>query len=242
MSMASTAAPSDNGLARVYVWELPVRISHWLIFFSIIILSFTGYYIGHPFLIVAGPARDHFVMGTMRAVHLYTAIVFALAVFVRIYWMFMGNTYARITEMIPLSARRFRSIWRTMLFYSYIRRDPEEYPGHSGLAGASYAVIYMVYLVMIATGLALYTVDASISSPFQVFDFLVPLFGGLPIARLIHHIGMWVLLIFVVVHIYFVLLSSVTDHAGTFDSIFSGYKFFLRRLARRWAQISRESP
>jgi Ni,Fe-hydrogenase I cytochrome b subunit len=71
---------------------------------------------------------------------------------------------------------------------------------------------------------------------------LVPLFGGLPIARLIHHIGMWVLLIFVVVHIYFVLLSSVTDHAGTFDSIFSGYKFFLRRLARRWAQISRESP
>jgi Ni/Fe-hydrogenase 1 B-type cytochrome subunit len=53
----------------------------------------------------------------------------------------------------------------------------------------------------------------------------VPLFGGLQMARLIHHVGMWIILIFVVVHVYFVFLSSVIEHIGTFDSIFSGYKF-----------------
>jgi Ni/Fe-hydrogenase 1 B-type cytochrome subunit len=229
--------PSDIGLARVYVWELPVRISHWLIFFSVIILAFTGYYIGHPFIIVTGAARDHFVMGFMRAIHLYTAIVFALAVLVRLYWMVSGNTYARITELIPLTSRRFRSLWQAALFYSYIRRDPEEYPGHSALAGMSYLMIFGVYLIMIATGLALYSVQTAVGSPFRFFDVLVPWFFGLPYARLIHHIGMWVLLIFVVVHIYFVLLSSITDFAGTFDSIFSGYKFFPRRLARRWTRM-----
>ena len=59
------------------------------------VLSATGFYIGHPFIAVSGPARDHFVMGTMRVIHLYTAIVFSLAVLFRIYWMFVGNRYAR---------------------------------------------------------------------------------------------------------------------------------------------------
>lgn len=48
-------------------------------------------------------------------------------------------------------------------------------------------------------------------------------------ARLIHHIGMWVVLVFVIMHIYFVFLSSIVEHIGTFDSIFSGYKFVPRR-------------
>jgi Ni/Fe-hydrogenase 1 B-type cytochrome subunit len=218
-------------LERVYVWELPVRLTHWVLFFSILVLSATGYYIGNPFISVPGAAKDHFVMGTVRAVHFYAAIVFALAVLVRIYWLFAGNSYARLTELIPLSRRRLRSVWKTFLYYSFIRHDPDDYAGHNGLAGGSYAMIFGIYLVMIATGFALYTVDVSIGSPFKVFNFLIPLFGGLQYARLIHHIGMWLVLIFAVVHIYFVFLSSVIEHIGTFDSIFSGYKFMPERKA-----------
>jgi len=82
------AHPASVDLERVYVWEIPVRLAHWIIFFSILILSVTGYYIGRPFIDVPNPATDHFVMGTARAIHLYTAIVFSLAVLVRIYWLF----------------------------------------------------------------------------------------------------------------------------------------------------------
>jgi Ni/Fe-hydrogenase 1 B-type cytochrome subunit len=170
-------------------------------------------------------------MGMARAIHLYTAIVFTLAVLVRIYWLFVGNGYARLADFIPLSRRRLSSFWKAFLYYSFLIRDPDEYPGHNGLAGLTYAGIFAVYLVMIATGLAVYTVDASMGSPFQVFNCLVPLFDGLQMARLIHHAGMWVVLIFAVVHIYFVLLSSVIEHFGTFDSIFSGYKFMPKRKA-----------
>ena len=94
------------------------------------------------------------------------------------------------------------------------------YPGHDALAGASYGLIFAIYLVLIATGLALYTVDASASSPFQVFDFLVPVFDGLQVARLIHHIGMWVVLVFAVMHIYSAVLWSLIEDIGEFDSIF----------------------
>ena len=33
-----------------YVWEFPVRLTHWLNFLAIIILTFTGVYIGSPFM------------------------------------------------------------------------------------------------------------------------------------------------------------------------------------------------
>jgi Ni/Fe-hydrogenase 1 B-type cytochrome subunit len=231
VSVMTKSHSTSTDYERVYIWELPVRLTHWLIFFSIIVLSATGYYIGHPFISVAGPARDHFVMGTVRAVHLYAAIVFALSVLVRIYWMFAGNGYARLTQLVPLGRERFRSFWEAAMFYSFLRREPEECAGHNALAGLTYAMIFAVYLLMIATGLALYTVDASPSSPFQVFNFLIPLFDGLQIARLIHHIGMWIVLMFAVIHIYFVLLATIAERIGTFDSIISGYKFLSKRKA-----------
>jgi Ni/Fe-hydrogenase 1 B-type cytochrome subunit len=213
------------GLQRVYVWELPVRLAHWLLFLSILVLAGTGYYIGNPFISVPGPARAHFVMASMRTVHLYASIVFTLSVLARVYWAFAGNRYARWSDLIPASLQRLRSFKQSVLFYTFLSREPVHYLGHNGLAGLTYAVIFGVYFVMIATGFALYTVYASVGSPMQVFGFLIPVFGGLQMARLIHHIGMWAILVFAVAHVYFVVLYSLVEHIGIFDSIFSGFKF-----------------
>ncbi|HXZ59445.1 MAG TPA: Ni/Fe-hydrogenase, b-type cytochrome subunit [Steroidobacteraceae bacterium] len=225
MSAVPAAAGVHGGLERVYVWELPVRLAHWLLFFSILTLAATGYYIGHPFISAPGAASAHFIMGTMRSVHLYASIVFTLAALVRVYWAFAGNHYARWSELIPVSRRRWRSFKQAFLFYTFLSRESVDYLGHNALAGLTYAGIFFVYFVMIATGFALYTVYAPPSSPMQWFGFLIPLFDGLQVARLIHHIGMWVILIFVVAHVYFPVLYSLVERNGVFDSIFSGYKF-----------------
>ena len=79
-----------------------------------------------------------------------------------------------------------------MLFFCFIRRDPALYRGHDALAGATYGVLFLIYLILIVTGLSLYTAVASADSPFQVFAFLAPWFGGLQMARLIHHLCMYV--------------------------------------------------
>ena len=223
--MSAVPAAAAAGLGREYVWELPVRLAHWLLFFSILVLAATGYYIGHPFISVPGEARAHFVMGSMRSVHLYASIVFTLAALVRVYWAFAGNAYARWSELIPVSRQRWRSFRQALLFYTFLSRESVEYLGHNGLAGLTYAGIFAVYFVMMATGFALYTVYAPLGSPMQVFGFLIPLFDGLQVARLIHHIGMWVILIFAVAHVYFPVLYSIIERNGVFDSIFSGYKF-----------------
>jgi Ni/Fe-hydrogenase 1 B-type cytochrome subunit len=225
MSALPADAASHVTLERVYIWELPVRLAHWLLFFSIVTLAVTGYYIGHPFISAPGAASAHFVMGSMRSVHLYASVVFTLAALVRVYWAFAGNAYARWSELIPVSRRRWQSFKQAFLFYTFLSRESVDYLGHNALAGLTYAGIFGVYFVMMATGFALYTVYASPSSPMQLFGFLIPLFGGLQVARLIHHIGMWVILVFVVAHVYFPVLYSIVERNGVFDSIFSGYKF-----------------
>ena len=224
MSALPRLVREPPGAGIMYVWELPVRVTHWLIFLAIAVLAVTGFYIGDPFIAVSGPARDHFVMGTMRVIHLYAAIVFTLSVLVRVYWMFAGNYYARWDRFIPVTRERLRSTLQAVEFYSFVRRDPPADPGHSGLAALAYTAIFGVYFVMIATGLALYTAYAPANSVFQYFRFLIPIFYGLQTARFIHHIGMWMLLVFMIHHVYSAILFSLKERSGIIDSMFSGYK------------------
>lgn len=215
-------------LVRVYVWELPVRATHWLIFLSIMVLSVTGIYIGNPFIIVAGPARDHFVMGWMRTIHAYSAIVFTLSVLSRVVWMFVGNRYARWDKFIPASRKHRRGLWGTFRFYIFSLRKPPGFVAHNPLAGLAYLAVFGLYFLMIATGFAMYSGKASVGSPMQWFEFLVPLVGGLQTARLLHHITMWLLLGFMVHHVYSGILMSNVEANGTMESIFSGFKFVPR--------------
>src|ERR1019366_3790922 len=62
---------------RVYVWELPVRVSHWFIFLPVLVLSFTGYYMHNPFIVAKSSAP--FLMATMRFTHLVAGSVFISA-------------------------------------------------------------------------------------------------------------------------------------------------------------------
>ena len=42
-------AEDTTEVVAVKIWELPVRLTHWAIFFAVIVLSVTGYFIGNPY-------------------------------------------------------------------------------------------------------------------------------------------------------------------------------------------------
>jgi Ni/Fe-hydrogenase 1 B-type cytochrome subunit len=212
-------------LVRVYVWQWPVRMTHWATAYAILFLAATGLYMGHPFITVSGPAERHFVMGWVKTIHLYAAIVFALSVLSRVVWMFMGNRYSTWDKFIPVARRRFRGLWDSLRYYLFQLRQPPGFVGHNPLAGFTYTFVFLLYFVMITTGLALYNVNAPIGSPFRAFHFLLPLWGGAQTARWVHHIAMWLILGFVVHHIYSAVLMSQVEARGTVESMASGYKF-----------------
>ncbi|HEY3380335.1 MAG TPA: Ni/Fe-hydrogenase, b-type cytochrome subunit [Vicinamibacterales bacterium] len=221
----------DTALAetvRVYVWEWPVRACHWLIAGSIAVLSGTGLYIANPSLMTTGVVTQRSLMGLVKLIHYSTAIVFGIAVFSRVWWMFVGNNYARWDKFVPARTKRWKAIWPTLSYYLFRMRKPPGFVGHNPLAGLTYTLVFVIYLIMIGTGLAMYSVSAHVGSPLRLFTFLVPVFGGLAMARWLHHGFMWMLIGFALHHVYSAVLMSQVEANATVESIFSGYKFVPR--------------
>ncbi len=225
----STAAPpltaAQPQLTRVYVWDLPVRLTHWLLATAITVLAITGFYIGHPFIVAPNPAGQEFVMGTVLAIHFFAAIVFSLSEIARIVWMFVGNRYARWNQMVPTSKGRWRKTWEWVKFYFLFRAVTPRFVGHNPLAGMTYMGVYAVCILAALTGYSMFAVNVGVGSPMRVFAALLPLFGGLQTARWIHHLCMWVIVLFVIHHVSCALLVARAARNALIGSMFSGYRF-----------------
>jgi len=64
-------------------------------------------------------------------------------------------------------------------------------------------------------------------------DFLVPLFGGLQMARFLHHVAMWLILGFAAHHVWAAFLIGSVEGSSLIDSIFTGYKVLTPDVAKR---------
>lgn len=210
---------------RVYVWELPVRVSHWFVFLPVVVLSFTGYYMHNPFFVADG--RTTFLMATMRFVHVVAGFVFIAAFLLRMYWFFKGNSWSNWRAFLPLHRRQWRGMGNMLAYYSFLRKDLVHHVGHNAMAAVTYLLMFMLMLVEILAGLALYT---------QVRGtwLLGPLFSWVPRVidiqnlRLIHFAIMFAFFAFVIHHVYSAVLVSWEERNGLIESIFTGYKFIPR--------------
>ena len=229
------AIPGGSSEARypLRVWDLCVRLTHWGMALSLFVLAATGYYLGHPFIAVPGAARDHFVTGNVRAVHLWAAIVFANSVLARLVWMFQGGRYANWREFVPATRARMGTFVEVVRFYTLLRVDWPDPVGHNPLAGIAYLAVYGLCLVEIVTGLALWGASASPDAVLHVFASIATWLGGLQVTRWIHHVVMWLLLGFFVHHLSAAILMNRVEGNGLIASIFSGTKFVTREELER---------
>lgn len=215
----------EENLVRVYVWQWPVRIAHWVIFFSILVLAFTGYYLYDPFIISRG--NSVFLLGTMLFVHEVTAFVFIAAVLLRFYWFFKGNRWARWRNFLPLERWWRRGLLKQIQYYLFIRRDPDSEVGHNPLAAATYLVIYALMVTQIFSGMAL--LDYVNGLGHGALDFC---FGwifsimSVTYVREMHFLIMFAFLAFIIHHVYSAVLIGIEEHSGLVGGMFSGYKFF----------------
>ena len=220
---AAHTAPRQN----VYVWEIPVRITHWVTVICIGILTVTGIYIAFPFIGTTGDATNQYLMGDIRFIHFVTAFVFTMSVLFRIYWMFLGNRWASWRQFLPTKAARRRGIRRMLAFYLFLRQKAPAVIGHNPLAGLAYAVVFLLFLIQILTGFALYSLPFAGGVWPAAFGWINLLLGVQPI-RLIHDIIMWLILAFMVHHVYTAILIDIEERSGLVSSIITGFKSFTR--------------
>ena len=212
-------AHEAGGRVRIYVWQVPVRVTHWVTAACIVILSLTGGYIADPFLIPPGGN----VMTMVRLVHMVTALTLIASLLVRLLWMLVGNRFARWSAFIPTSRFQATEVFRQAAFYAFLRKEIPKVLGHNQLAAAAYLFLFLLLFVETVTGFALDALQGT--QPWAaLFGWLLDLLGP-QLVRLIHHLSMWAILAIALFHVYSSVLVDHLEKNGLVSSIFSGYKF-----------------
>ena len=80
---------------------------------------------------------------------------------------------------------------------------------------------------MIVTGLALYSEQWGWGSmPMNLTGWVFVLFGDPQMVRTLHHLAMWWLLLFAVVHIYMVFREDIMSGESVIGTMTNGIRFF----------------
>ncbi|MCK6683854.1 MAG: Ni/Fe-hydrogenase, b-type cytochrome subunit [Thermoanaerobaculia bacterium] len=221
---------SKAQIRRVYVWELPVRVYHWVNALCILVLVVTGYLIGRPVAIqTAREASFSYWFGTVRFIHFIAAFAFFFNFVFRVYWGFAGNRYARWHQFIPTKKSQWKEIVDVLkVDILQARAEPLESIGHNALAGFTYFLSFLAFVFQCITGFGMYAAMSHAALP-RLFKWIVPLMGGDFAVRQWHHAMMWFFILFSMVHVYLVFYHDYVEGRGVISSMAGGWKFIEKR-------------
>jgi Ni/Fe-hydrogenase 1 B-type cytochrome subunit len=218
-----------TSIKSVYVYEAPVRIWHWINALAIVVLAVTGYFIGSPLPTMPGEAIDHFVMGYIRFAHFASGYVLTVSLLGRVYWAVVGNHHARELFWVPIFQKAYwQEVLAMLKWYAFISPRPGRYVGHNPLA--RFAMFYMYLLTtifMVLTGFALYGEGAQMGSwQERLFGWVIPLMGQSQDVHTWHHLGMWWLIVFIIVHVYAAIREDIMGRSSVVSTMISGHRTF----------------
>lgn len=198
--MPAQAAPRNPAGRRLH--PLPVRIMHWTNAAAMLVMITSGWGIYDDSVIIRGlHFNQHFRLGSWAAESLlwHFAGMWLLAINGAAYLVY-GIATGRLRErLLPIRPRDvIQTVRDTLRFHI----------DHSDLATYN-AVQKLLYIVVIAAGISQVVTGLAIWKPVQ-FGWLVALFGGFQGARLVHFLGMVIIVGFLAVHVALSILVPST--------------------------------
>lgn len=209
------------------VWDMWLRICHWSWVTAIVVLTATGFVIANPGLVPAGAAdaeQTGFFMGYIRFVHLLAAVWLMAVLLIRVWNLSTSRIpYDRWSALIPFRNRRqLRNTGRTLTTYLFLRPSTApSYFGHNPLQQLTYTGMYLIFLVQVLTGLALWGLYDANDWFWGLFQWLNHLMGTQQV-RLLHYAVMWVIILFVPLHVYLSIRADGVDRTGSISAMVSG--------------------
>ena len=216
--------------SSVYVYEAPVRLWHWINALAIVVLCVTGYLIGSPppTMIIA-EATHQFVFGYIRFAHFAAAMIMTVGFFGRIYWAFVGNHHSRQMFKLPLFNKMWwGEVWGEVKWYMFLEKKPKKYVGHNPLAQIAMFFFMTVGMTfMIVTGFALYSEGVGRDGILDtIFGPLLDFVGSSQTMHSIHHLGMWAIVVFMIIHIYAAVREDIMSRQTMVSTMISGTRTF----------------
>lgn len=215
------------------VWDVWLRLAHWSWVAAIVILTVTGYFIADPGWVpsawVSGEQVGYF-MGYVRFIHLLAAVWLIVALVVRAWNLTTSRIcFDRWPALIPFrNSGELRNTWRTLTAYLFVRPSTApEYFGHNPLQQLTYTSIYVVFLLQVLTGLALWGLYDTSNWFWGSFQWLNHLLGAQQV-RMLHFLIMWVIILFLPLHVYLSIRADSVDRSGAISSMVSGGRWIRR--------------
>ena len=223
------AVAHGRSIKSVYVYEAPVRIWHWINALAIPVLALTGYFIGSPRPTQPGEASANFLMGYIRFAHFAAGYLLAVGLIGRIYWALVGNHHAPQQIWVPLLPwGSWNEVLGMLKWYAFMSPRPGRYVGHNPLARFAMFFGYLLLtLFMVCTGFALYGEGAQMGSwQERMFGWVIPLMGQSQDVHTWHHLGMWALIVFVILHVYAAIREDIMGRSSVVSTMISGHRTF----------------
>jgi cytochrome b len=228
-------------------WDVATRCFHWINVLAVIGLIATG--VDLLFDVVFHHSAPGKV--TLKDVHVSFGYVMAVNLLWRFVWAFFGNRYARWRAIVPggpgyLAALRAYSA-------SFLTGEPQQYVGHNPLARIAVALLFLLLLNQVVTGLVLAGTDlywppfghwfaAWVAAPGVDPTLVVPgatelidkaSYDAMRAFRspfvAVHEFGFYALAVVIVLHIIAVVVTEVHEGGSITSAMFTGRKILSRR-------------
>lgn len=215
-----------------------MRINHWVVAICMVAAVATGLYIGHPYYqtLIAEPAVDKYVMAWNRWVHLMAAIIFDVSSIVIAYLYFFSRFEKPYKKLLPTGKNiaEFLAVLMNLLTFNRLKRFDSS---HSDSFNTVYFAIFHLMLAwMLLTGLQLYvhgleSGHSSIGDWWPALlhlatDWTVAVTGGTYMdVRISHHTTMYLIIAWVMFHIYYEVWRTIFWQEGDIAIVFGGSKF-----------------
>jgi Ni/Fe-hydrogenase 1 B-type cytochrome subunit len=214
---------------QVYVYEAPVRLWHWVMMIAMFVLAATGYLIGSPLPATGGEATHQYLFAYIRMIHFIAAMIFTVTFVVRLYWAFVGNHAARAIFIPPVwNGGWWRGLFDQAAYYLFLRKESKLWVGHNPLAQlAMFAMYVLGTIFIIVTGFALFAEQWGWgTTPMNLMGWVFVLFGDPQMVRTLHHLAMWYLVLFAIIHMYMVFREDIMSGQSMVGTMISGLRTF----------------
>ena len=224
-----------------------MRIIHWVNVLSMIVAIATGLYIAAPYYqtFMAEDAVDKYVMAWNRWGHFMVAIIFDVTSIVVGYLFFFSRFEQPYKKILP-TATNIKEFFAVLINLLTLNRTKNFDSTHADSFNTVYFTIFHLLLAwMLLTGLQMYVQifphgHSSIGEwwPWMLHlatDWTLPVSSWMIAStgtgvnvmdvRISHHITMWLVIVWVVFHIYYQFWRTIFWKEGDISIVVGGSKF-----------------
>lgn len=216
--------------------NLFMRLNHWIVAFCMVAAVITGLYIGYPYYeaLEATPAADKYVMAWNRWIHFMAAIIFDVSSIVIAYHYFAGHDrpYKKLLPT-PSNIVEFFEVLINLLTLN--RRKKFDTTQMDSFNAVYFFVFHILLLFMLFSGLQLYvhglaSGHSSIGEWWPLVlhlatDWTIWVFGGNMEVRMAHHTAMYLIIVWVMIHIYYQVWRTIYWKEGDISIVVGGDKY-----------------